>query len=283
MRRKWTAANQLLSRLLTVLYYAYVFLFLLALAFPMLLVVYTSFQGSINLTWPPKAFSLDAYRKITPAYWNSLGLSLRMGVVATALSMLIAVPCAWALVRGSMGKRLRAAITNLVLIPTTLPELILGIALLQFFRPLGLTNTFYGLVLALTGALGLSMSLRYAEAVIQGVDPSLEEAALTLGASRMTVLRKITLPLIAVGVLFSSVFVFMSTLMTMLLVYFLAGPFTMPISVRLFTDIGERGILPQSVAMAAILIYVAVGFYILVTLFLGPSSFSSSSKMLNSK
>ena len=48
MRRKWTAANQLLSRLLTVLYYAYVFLFLLALAFPMLLVVYTSFQGSIN-------------------------------------------------------------------------------------------------------------------------------------------------------------------------------------------------------------------------------------------
>ena len=99
----------------------------------------------------------------------------------------------------------------------------------------------------------------------------------------MTVLRKITLPLIAVGVLFSSVFVFMSTLMTMLLVYFLAGPFTMPISVRLFTDIGERGILPQSVAMAAILIYVAVGFYILVTLFLGPSSFSASSKMRNSK
>ena len=61
----------------------------------------------------------------------------------------------------------------------------------------------------------------------------------------MTVLRKITLPLIAVGVLFSSVFVFMSTLMTMLLVYFLAGPFTMPISVRLFTDIGERGFSPS--------------------------------------
>lgn len=111
-------------------------------------------------------------------------------------------------------------------------------------------------------------------AIIEGIDERLEQAALSLGASRAQTMLKITIPLIGPGIVVSWLFVFMSNFMNFLIIYFIAGPGANPISVRLFSDVVERGALPYSVAMSAILILIALIFYSIISVWLGPKYLS---------
>jgi putative spermidine/putrescine transport system permease protein len=80
----------------------------------------------------------------------------------------------------------------------------------------------------------------------------------------------IVLPLLAPGLATAALFIFISNMVTFELLFFISGPRATPIAVRLFSDITDRGILPYSVAMAAIMIYMAAAFYAFVALTLGP-------------
>lgn len=162
---------------------------------------------------------LDA---ITPAEWAVLGLSLRVALVSVALSLPLAVAAAWALARGRFpGKGL---LNLAVLLPLVLPPVVTGYALLILFgrqAPIGafLENTL-GLTLAFrwTGAalaaavMGFPLMVRAIRIAIDAVDPRLEEAASTLGASRRAVFFTVTLPLIAPGILAGAILGFAKAL-----------------------------------------------------------------------
>lgn len=162
---------------------------------------------------------LDA---ITPAEWAVLGLSLRVALVSVALSLPLAVAAAWALARGGFpGKGL---LNLAVLLPLVLPPVVTGYALLILFgrqAPIGafLENTL-GLTLAFrwTGAalaaavMGFPLMVRAIRIAIDAVDPRLEEAASTLGASRRAVFFTVTLPLIAPGILAGAILGFAKAL-----------------------------------------------------------------------
>jgi putative spermidine/putrescine transport system permease protein len=267
--RRWTFGGLFGTGVLVV----YVGIMLIWLLFPIVLVLLASFQGRLEVSLSLSDFNLDAYKAIPPAYWEAFWFTVRTALTATAVALLIAIPAAWAMVRGKL--RGRRIMSNLVLIPDVVPQLILGIALLTVFIPLHLNNSFAGVLLALV-ALSLSTGLRFTEALLEGLPEEYEQAAQTLGAGRLTTFRLVTLPLIAPGVAIAALFIFMQNLVTFELLFFIAGPNASPIAIRLFSDIVDRGVLPYAVAMAGVLVYVAMAFYTLVAVVLGPKYMAGS-------
>lgn len=245
---------------------AYVAVMSIVLAAPVLLLLAASFQGGLEASLDLGRWSLDAYAAIPPAYWQALWFTVQVAFWATAVALLIAIPAAWGLVRGRLPER--RLVSHLMLLPEAVPSITLGVALLSLFIPLGLSNSFAGTLLALI-AVSLSMALRFAEALIEGVPEELEQAAISMGASRFTALVTVLLPVLAPGLSIAALLVFVHNLVTFELLLFISGPRVTPISVRLFTDIVDRGVLPQAVAMSAILIYIAIAFYTFVMFTIG--------------
>jgi molybdate transport system permease protein len=157
---------------------------------------------------------------IIRAPWSSLGtaltgsdatqalvLSLWTASVATAISLVIGVPLAWALARGSFpGQRLVRALTTL---PLVLPPVVGGVALLLAFGRTGLIgrylDSWFGLTIPFSPVavvmaetfVAMPFLVITVEGALRSADQGFEEAAATLGARRMTVFRRVTVPLIA--------------------------------------------------------------------------------------
>jgi len=140
-----------------------------------------------------------------------VGLSLKIACVATALSLPVAIFAAWLLARKEFkGKTLLNIAIHL---PLVLPPVVTGYALLLVFGKQGvigrLLDAWFGVGLAFqwTGAalaaaiMGFPLMVRAIRLGFEAVDQGLEQAAATLGASRLAVFRLVTLPLILPGIL----------------------------------------------------------------------------------
>ncbi len=148
----------------------------------------------------------DLGRALTSApVLAALRLSLVVSLSAVALSLLLGLPCAWVLARHQFpGRRLVRAILTL---PMVLPPVVAGVALLAALGRRGLLGpllerlgvelafTTTGAVLAATFVAAPFLILT-CEAALEGVDARLEDAAATLGASRLRILWSVTLPTI---------------------------------------------------------------------------------------
>ncbi len=150
-----------------------------------------------------------------PDEWQAVALSLRVSLWATVLSLPLGILVAYALARGQF--RGKQVLNGLVHLPLILPPVVTGYLLLLTFGRRGLIGGWleevFGLVLAFrwTGAvlaaaiMAFPLMVRAIRLAIEAVDPKLEQAAATLGASRIWVFVTITLPLILPGVITGAV------------------------------------------------------------------------------
>lgn len=141
---------------------------------------------------------------------QSLVLSLWTSVTATALSVLLGVPLAWLLARGRFpGRRIvQAAVT----LPLVLPPVVGGVALLGVLGRRGTLGVYldewFGITIPFTPAavvlaqtfVAMPFLVLSVEGALRGADERFEEAAASLGASRWTTMRRVTLPLLAPSV-----------------------------------------------------------------------------------
>ncbi|MDF1804085.1 molybdate ABC transporter permease subunit [Thalassovita sp.] len=155
---------------------------------------------------------------LTPQEWAAVALSLKVALWATLASLPIATLTALILARAEFpGKQL---LNGLVHLPLILPPVVTGYLLLITFgrrAPVGafLYDTF-GFVLAFrwTGAalaaaiMAFPLMVRAIRLAIEAVDPKLEQAASTLGASRLQVFATVTLPLILPGIIAGTILAF---------------------------------------------------------------------------
>ena len=138
---------------------------------------------------------------------QALQLSLWTATAATAISLVIGVPLAWLLARSSFpGQRIVRA---LVTLPLVLPPVVGGIALLLAFGRTGFVgrylDSWFGLTIPFTPVavvmaetfVAMPFLIITVEGALRSADQGFEEAAATLGAARMTVFRRVTVPLIA--------------------------------------------------------------------------------------
>ena len=155
---------------------------------------------------------------LSPQEWSAVALSLRVSFWATLVSLPLGILVAMLLARGNFpGKQV---LNGLVHLPLILPPVVTGYLLLATFgrrAPVGsfLADTF-GLVFAFrwtgaalaAGVMAFPLMVRAIRLAIEAVDPKLEQAAGTLGASRAMVFATVTLPLILPGIIAGSVLAF---------------------------------------------------------------------------
>ena len=158
---------------------------------------------------------------LPPEAWTAILLSLRVALVATLFSLPIAVWVAHLLARRDFpGKQI---VNGLVHLPLVLPPVVTGYLLLVLFgtqgplgaplQALGITFAFRWTGAALAAAImAFPLMVRALRLGFEAVDPGLEDAARTLGASRARVFRTVTLPLIAPSLLAAAVLGFAKAL-----------------------------------------------------------------------
>jgi molybdate transport system permease protein len=147
----------------------------------------------------------------TPVARDALRLSLICSLSATAIAILLGTPLAWMLARSDMPGR--ALVRGLVLVPLVLPPVVGGVALLSAFSRHGLvggwlweafnvqlTFSTAGAVLAET-FVAMPFFVITLEGALRATDQRYEDVAATLGAGRSTVFRRVTLPLVAPGLI----------------------------------------------------------------------------------
>ncbi|MCL4189266.1 MAG: molybdate ABC transporter permease subunit [Rhodobacteraceae bacterium] len=155
---------------------------------------------------------------LSPQEWQALALSLRVSFWATLASLPLGILVAHALARWSFPGR--QILNGLVHLPLILPPVVTGYLLLVTFGRRGavgqLLHDWFGIVLAFrwTGAalaaavMAFPLMVRAIRLAIEAVDPRLEAAAGTLGASRPWVFLTVTLPLILPGIVAGAILAF---------------------------------------------------------------------------
>lgn len=194
----------------------------LFLSLPIFFVIPLSFTKSALFGWPPQWFSLRWYEAVLgssiwlSAAWRSLGVAL----ISATFANLLAVPAALFLVRQKI--RAKFLLILLLTVPIFLPHIITAVALYYTYSKYQLVGTWTGLVIG-----HMVFSLPYATislmAVLKNYDRVLDSAAWTLGASRFTTFRYVTLPIIKPGVFAAFLFAFIQSFEEVTVALFVTG------------------------------------------------------------
>lgn len=188
--------------------YAITLLMMLFILAPLLIVVSMSVSDSYFVTFPPQGFTLRWYVKILQDrdFLEALRLSGLLALCATIGSLLLGIPAALALTRGSFPGL--AFLKALILSPLIFPALVTGLALMQLLATLGWGDARINLLIGHI-VVTCPYMIRSVITSLMLADVNLEDAARTLGANRIKTFIRITLPQIASGVAAGSLFVFM--------------------------------------------------------------------------
>jgi len=211
---------------------------------------------------------------LAPEALTAMRLSLVCSLAATALSMALGLPLAWVQARGTFPGR--ALLRALTLMPVVLPPVVGGVALLavfgrrgligQWLHPLGIQLPFTtaGAILAET-FVAMPFFVLAMEGVLRGLDRRLEDAARTLGATRWTVFRRVTLPLVRPSIAAGAALCWARALGEFGATITFAGNFagrTQTIPLAVYVELESR----PEVGMALSLVLLAVSLTILIVL-----------------
>jgi spermidine/putrescine transport system permease protein len=197
-RRRWT-------RLILP---TYTWLMIAYFSLPILVMIVFGFndtKGKLNLRW--QGFTLTWYRDLfaIPALSTALRNSLVVAVISTAITTVIGTMVGIAL--GRYRFRGKGLYDLVIFSAISAPELVLGASLLSLFITVQFARGFVTIVIAHV-AFSLAFVAVTVRARVLGLDPALEEAAQDLGADPWTTFRKITLPLLAPGIVAGALLAF---------------------------------------------------------------------------
>jgi putative spermidine/putrescine transport system permease protein len=219
---------------------------------PIIVIVPLSFADSSFLVYPIPGWSLRWYQNLfTSEDWiraarNSFIVAPLATVIATVLGTLAAV----GLVRTDFA--FKGVLMSLLIAPMVVPIVVVGVATYLFFAPLGLVDSYAGLIIV-HAALGAPFVLTTVLATLQGFNHNLVRASLSLGANPLISFFRVTLPVIAPGVISGALFAFATSFDEVVVTLFLAGPGQVTLPRQMFTGIREN-ITPTIAAVATLLI-----------------------------
>lgn len=217
---------------------AYHALFLAFIAAPLAVVIAVSFTGKGYLELPSDGLSLRWYGAIlnAPEWLASFWISLGLAALSATLAVVLAIPAALAIERHRFPGR--EALTSLLLSPLMIPAVVLGVSFLRFLTLVGISGTFAGMVLCHVIVI-MPYVVRLLLAAFAGLDRRIEQAAVSLGAGRFTVLRRVTLPLAMPGIAGGWILGFITSFDELTVTLFVASPSTTTLPVRLFNYIDQ--------------------------------------------
>ena len=198
---------------------------------------------------------LAGNERLIRASVNSVGLALANTAIATALGTMAALAFARYTFRG------RTLLRLLLFPPITIPWLIIGTAMLVMFFWIGIGRGLHAMLLG-----HVALSLPYVVVVVgarlASFGPELEEAAATLGANAWQTFRRVTLPMLAPGIVAAALFAFAISFDQFVISYFLAPPGVSTLPVEIYSAI-RKGFTPEVNAVSSIIIVVSMGVVLL--------------------
>ncbi len=225
----------------------------LFLHLPLLILVAFSFNASrFSVDWT--GFTLEWYRRLLerPDILHGLRNSLIVGGAATVIATVCGTLFALAL--GRHRFRGRRTLESLLYVPLVTPEIVVGISLLAFFAALGVALGLATIVIAHV-AFSISFVAVVVRARLMGMDRSLEEAALTLGADEVTTFWRVTLPQLLPGVVAGGLLAFTLSFDDYVITSFVAGSGSSTLPVVIYGMV-RRTVEPSINAISTIVLVV---------------------------
>lgn len=239
----------------------YVFLLL-----PIAVVVWASFSPTLSDAYPWSQASLRWYREFFAAdnFTGALTFSLWLAAIAAAAATTIGFITAYGIVR-YLGRR-RQTGQSFAMLPMMVPHILISLSLLLLLTRIPIPE----IAALIIGHVLICLPFTIAGIIasLEGVDPDLEAAAYTLGASRLRVLIEVTLPLVAPGILSAMIFAFIVSFGDVDIALFLSGPGMTTLPIEIFSFIQWESS-PVVAAVTSIQIALVIAFGLLVERLVG--------------
>mgnify|MGYP000353094321 CR=1 FL=1 len=223
---------------------------------PLVVIVINSFNPSRLGNFPPSSLTLRWYEELLAdttmlrALWNSL----LVGISAAFVAGLVGTLTAMGFVRKDF--RMQNALVIVLLSPLLVPPIIVGVAATIFFSQIGIGRSL-GWLIVMHALLGLPYAFLIIRSQLYLFDETLEEAAQSLGADRVTTFREVTLPLIAPSIITAMVIVFVISFGEFTATQFWVKRTTTTVPVVIFSML-RTSISPKIDALATVMLVVTI-------------------------
>lgn len=223
------------------------------LLLPLVAILPLAFTSGIFLNYPIPSFSMRWFGELASAQvWRlSIFNSLVIGLSATILSVVLGTLAALGLRNGLIP--FPNVMRTFFLLPMVVPAVVLGVGLQISLVRLGLAGGYGGVILA-HSVLCVPFVVISVSTALQSIDLRVERAAASLGASPVTVFRRVTFPLALPGIVTGAVFAFATSLDEVVLTLFVAGPNQRTLARQMFSSIREN--ISPAIAAAAFLLII---------------------------
>lgn len=234
--------------------------FFFVLYAPLLTIAVLSFSDSEVTGFPLTEFSLRWYRKVlgSPVLLTSFGHSVAVGIASALIATVLALGLSLAFRHDFRGKGM---LLNLVLVPMVIPGIIGGIVLLIFFGYAEVRSSLMSTVLVAHVNWVLPFAFLTLYPRVHRFDPTLEEAAMDLGAPPRQIFLRIVLPIIRPGIIATALFSFSLSFDEFIRTVFVVGE-ERTVPVQFWTMIVDR-LAPELPAMAVMIILVSMAVALL--------------------
>lgn len=208
-------------------------LYIIFMCGPLVIVIGAAFEPQSILRFPPHGFSLTWFDRVLqdPSFLNAATNSLAVALLATVLSVVLGLLAAYSLARGA--SRYRETILGVLLSPLVIPELVIGLALLQMLTLMDIGTDLLTLVLAHT-VVCLPYTVRLLFNGVSSINRNLENASLLLGASQWGTIVRITLPIMRGSILTAALFAFLISFDNTVISLFLVDTSTMTLPITIY-------------------------------------------------
>ncbi len=245
------------------------FLAILFLIGPFVIIFSAAFSESETLSFPPVGFTFHWFSKVIsmPMFINAFKTSIWIALAASFFALILGVPVAYALARLHFpGKRIVELATTL---PVIVPQMVAGLALLRIFVLMGVFSINTTLLIGHT-IIVLPFAVRMIHSSILNLPASIEEAAISLGASPFRTFFLVVLPNISVGLISAFILTFITSFNNVPISLFLTGPGVSTLPIVMLTYM-EYYFDPSIAALATILILITLGVVFSIQKLLGIS------------
>ena len=210
---------------------------------PLLFVTWLAFFRQEIPSFPPEGYSLKWFGEIAAnkSFVTGFALSLQVGILATVIGLLLAVPASLMLARRRLP--FHGALSQLMLLPLIVPGIVMGTSIYVFHieaemaTSVPVLGSFAGLVAAHT-LIVIPWIVRLVTASLAGFDRTVEEAAQNLGATPFKTFWRVTLPAVRPGIVAGALFGFVMSFGNLEMSLFLVGPgrTTLPIAILQYLE-----------------------------------------------
>lgn len=227
---------------------------------PLLVVIPMSFAGTESLQFPPQTWSTRYYAAFfsDPTWTGPTINSLLIGLGTAALTLILVIPAAFALVRYQF--RGRAFGSLLILLPLTVPNIVMALGYFYYFGSLRLTQTYLGVILAHT-CLSTPIAYLILSASLNGYDRTLERAAANCGATPLQTFWLVTFPVLRPGFLAAAMFAFVNSFDEAIVSLFISGRDVSTLPRKMFDSLRTQADPKISVVSTLLLVLVVIGSF----------------------